>query len=79
MEKLYVALRDMQPVAIEIDEALAVAAKRPLDRMLEMAGRTVEQRGMGPPIIRFMPANADRSRGEVPVILPHSTSSLSRG
>jgi quinolinate synthase len=37
VEKLYVALRDLEP-RIEMDEALRVAAKRSLDRMLEMAG-----------------------------------------
>ncbi len=36
MEKLYLALRDLQP-RIEIDEALRLAAKRPIDRMLEMS------------------------------------------
>lgn len=42
MEKLYLALRDLTPV-IELDEATRIAAKRPLDRMLEMAGRTPGQ------------------------------------
>jgi quinolinate synthase len=37
VEKLYVALRDLEP-RIELDEELRVAAKRSLDRMLEMAG-----------------------------------------
>jgi quinolinate synthase len=36
MEKLYLALRDLQP-RIEMDEALRVAAKRPIDRMMEMS------------------------------------------
>jgi quinolinate synthase len=36
MEKLYVALRDLQP-RIEIEEGLRLAAKKSLDRMLEMA------------------------------------------
>ena len=40
MEKLYVALRDLQP-RIEIEEGLRLAAKRSLDRMLEMASGTV--------------------------------------
>ena len=40
MEKLYVALRDLQP-RIEIEEGLRLAAKRSLDRMLDMASGTV--------------------------------------
>jgi quinolinate synthase len=48
MEKLYVALRDMEP-RIELDEATRLAAKKPLDRMLEMAGRTVGQGDVGRP------------------------------
>jgi quinolinate synthase len=36
MEKLYLCLRDLQP-RIEMDEALRVAAKRPIDKMLEMS------------------------------------------
>lgn len=43
MEKLYLALRDLQP-RIEIEEPLRLAAKKSLDRMLEMASGTV---GMG--------------------------------
>ena len=43
MEKLYVALRDLQP-RIEIEEGLRLAAKKSLDRMLEMASGTI---GMG--------------------------------
>lgn len=43
LEKLYVALRDLEP-RIEIEEDLRVKAKRSLDRMLEMASGTV---GMG--------------------------------
>ncbi len=43
LEKLYVALRDLQP-RIEIEEGLRLAAKKSLDKMLEMAGGTV---GMG--------------------------------
>ncbi|MFM9853877.1 MAG: quinolinate synthase NadA [Sphingomonadaceae bacterium] len=38
MEKLYVALRDLEP-RIEIEEGLRLAAKKSLDAMLEMAGR----------------------------------------
>ena len=40
MEKLYVALRDLEP-RIEIDEQLRLDAKKSLDKMLEMAGNTV--------------------------------------
>jgi quinolinate synthase len=36
MEKLYLSLRDLEP-RIEMDEALRVAAKRPIDKMLEMS------------------------------------------
>ena len=43
LEKLYLALRDLQP-RIEIEESLRVAAKKSLDRMLDMAAGTV---GMG--------------------------------
>ena len=46
MEKLYVALRDLEP-RIEIEEALRLAAKEPLDRMLEMASGTVGQGDLG--------------------------------
>jgi quinolinate synthase len=50
MEKLYVALRDLEP-RIEMDEDLRLAAKKSLDRMLEMAGRTVGQGDVGRPVI----------------------------
>mgnify|MGYP005825262227 CR=1 FL=1 len=43
MEKLYTALRDLEP-RIEIEEGLRLRAKKSLDRMLEMASGTV---GMG--------------------------------
>jgi len=43
MEKMYTALRDLEP-RIEIEEEIRLKAKRSLDRMLEMAGGTV---GMG--------------------------------
>ncbi len=43
MEKLYLSLRDLAP-RVEIQEGLRLAAKRSLDRMLEMASATV---GMG--------------------------------
>ena len=46
MEKLYLALRDLQP-QIELDEEVRVAAKRSLDRMLEMASGTVGRGDLG--------------------------------
>ena len=49
LEKLYVALRDLQP-RIELDEALRVQAKKSLDRMLEMASGTVGQGDLGRPV-----------------------------
>ncbi|QLC24675.1 quinolinate synthase NadA [Parasphingopyxis algicola] len=48
MEKLYIALRDLEP-RIELDEELRVQAKKSLDRMLEMAGSTVGQGDVGAP------------------------------
>ncbi|MEZ0242725.1 MAG: quinolinate synthase NadA, partial [Sphingomonas sp.] len=47
MEKLYVALRDLEP-RIEIEEELRLKAKRSLDRMLAMAGGTVGLGDLGP-------------------------------
>ncbi|TCD04110.1 quinolinate synthase NadA [Erythrobacteraceae bacterium CFH 75059] len=47
LEKLYTALRDLQP-RIEIEERLRLAAKRPLDRMLEMASGTIGRGDLGP-------------------------------
>ncbi|HEY0314243.1 MAG TPA: quinolinate synthase NadA [Allosphingosinicella sp.] len=49
LEKLYVALRDLEP-RIELDEELRLAAKTSLDRMLDMAGRTVGQGDVGRPV-----------------------------
>jgi quinolinate synthase len=49
VEKLYVALRDLQP-RIEMDEELRLGAKKSLDRMLDMAGRTVGQGDVGRPV-----------------------------
>lgn len=46
MEKLYTALRDLQP-RIEIEEGLRLAAKKSLDRMMEMASGTVGQGDLG--------------------------------
>ena len=50
MEKLYLALRDLTP-RVEMDEDLRIAAKKSLDRMLQMAGRTVGQGDVGRPIL----------------------------
>ncbi len=47
MEKLYVALRDLEP-RIEMNEELRLAAKKSLDRMLEMASATIGQGDLGP-------------------------------
>ncbi|HEX8442380.1 MAG TPA: quinolinate synthase NadA [Allosphingosinicella sp.] len=49
VEKLYVALRDLQP-RIEMDEELRLGAKKSLDRMLDMAGRTVGRGDVGRPV-----------------------------
>ena len=49
LEKLYVALRDLEP-RIEMDEGLRLRAKKSLDAMLDMAGRTVGQGDVGRPI-----------------------------
>ena len=48
MEKLYIALRDLEP-RIEMEEGLRMRAKKSLDRMLEMAGASVGQGDLGPP------------------------------
>lgn len=47
MEKLYVALRDLEP-RIEMDEELRLQAKKSLDKMLEMASNTIGQGDLGP-------------------------------
>ncbi len=47
MEKLYVALRDLEP-RIEIEESLRLKAKKSLDAMLAMASGTVGQGDLGP-------------------------------
>jgi quinolinate synthase len=47
LEKLYVALRDLEP-RIEIEEGLRLQAKRSLDRMLEMASGTIGKGDLGP-------------------------------
>ena len=48
MEKLYLALRDLEP-RIEIDEETRIAAKKPLDRMLALASATVGTGDLGAP------------------------------
>ncbi len=47
MEKLYIALRDLEP-RIEIEESLRLRAKKSLDAMLAMASATVGQGDLGP-------------------------------
>src|SRR5215203_7138097 len=51
LEKLYVALRDLEP-RIEIPPEVMERARVPLERMLEMAGRTVGQGDVGMPVLR---------------------------
>jgi len=46
LEKLYLALRDLQP-QVELEESVRAAAKKSLDRMLEMASKTVGQGDLG--------------------------------
>ena len=46
LEKIYLALRDLSP-RIDIDEPLRLAAKKSLDRMLEMASGTVGKGDLG--------------------------------
>lgn len=46
LEKLYLALRDLTP-QIELDENVRLAAKKSLDRMLEMASGTVGKGDLG--------------------------------
>src|SRR6186997_1001301 len=50
LEKLYVALRDLEP-RIELAPDLMDAARKPLERMLEMAGGTVGKGDVGMPIV----------------------------
>ncbi|MGK6355994.1 quinolinate synthase NadA [Sphingomonas sp. DT-207] len=47
MEKLYLALRDLEP-RIEIEEEMRLKAKKSLDRMLEMASASVGYGDLGP-------------------------------
>ncbi len=46
LEKLYISLRDLQP-RIEMDETLRLAARKSLDRMLEMASGSVGKGDVG--------------------------------
>jgi quinolinate synthase len=46
LEKLYVALRDLTP-RVEIEEGLRLAARKSLDRMLEMASDTIGKGDLG--------------------------------
>jgi quinolinate synthase len=46
LEKLYISLRDLSP-RIEIEEGLRLAAKKSLDKMLEMASGTIGQGDLG--------------------------------
>jgi quinolinate synthase len=48
IEKLYLALRDLEP-RIELDEETRLAAKKPLDRMLAMASATIGGGDLGAP------------------------------
>ncbi len=48
LEKLYVALRDLEP-QIHMSDELMDAARKPLQRMLDMAGSTVGQGDVGRP------------------------------
>jgi quinolinate synthase len=50
LEKLYVALRDLEP-RIELSPEVMERARVPLERMLEMAGPTVGQGDVGMPIL----------------------------
>jgi quinolinate synthase len=47
LEKLYLALRDLQP-RVEIEEGLRLQARKSLDRMLDMASATVGKGDLGP-------------------------------
>ena len=50
LEKLYTSLRDLTP-RIELSDEVMAKARVPLERMLEMAGRTVGQGDVGRPTI----------------------------
>jgi quinolinate synthase len=51
LEKLYVSLRDLKP-RIDLSAEVMAKARVPLERMLEMAGRTVGQGDVGRPAMR---------------------------
>jgi quinolinate synthase len=48
LEKLYVALRDLEP-RIELSAEVMEAARKPLQKMLDMAGHTVGKGDVGRP------------------------------
>jgi quinolinate synthase len=50
LEKLYVALRDLQP-RIELSEEVMSAARVPLERMLEMASSSIGKGDVGMPLV----------------------------
>jgi quinolinate synthase len=68
LEKLYVALRDLKP-QIELSTELMDAARKPLERMLEMAGTTVGKGDVGTPQIK-----EDRAGGVAPADIDPSIS-----
>jgi quinolinate synthase len=68
LEKLYVALRDLKP-RIELSKEVMDAARKPLERMLEMAGGTVGKGDVGTPQIR-----EDRQGGVAPADIDPSIS-----
>ena len=51
LEKLYVALRDLEP-RIELSPEVMEAARKPLQKMLDMAGHTVGQGDVGRPKLK---------------------------
>ena len=53
LEKLYVALRDLEP-RIELAPEIIERARVPLERMLEMAGRTVGKGDVGKPVVEVL-------------------------
>jgi quinolinate synthase len=65
LEKLYVALRDLEP-RIELSPEVMERARVPLERMLEMAGRTVGQGDVGKPVLSGGPMIEEEPDGGVP-------------
>jgi quinolinate synthase len=53
LEKLYVALRDLEP-RIELAPEIIERARIPLERMLNMAGRTVGKGDVGKPVFEAL-------------------------